>query len=52
MENELDLSKYSIRTDLAIEAQEIAIEHKGVACEKMIFRKLKESLLKKKKSMI
>lgn len=33
MKNELDLSKYSIRTDLAIEAHEIAIEHKGVAVE-------------------
>ena len=30
---ELDLSKYSIRTDLAIEAREIAIEHKGVDVE-------------------
>lgn len=33
MENELDLSKYSIRTDLAIEAREMAIEHKGVDVE-------------------
>ncbi|MCK1991573.1 GPR endopeptidase [Peribacillus muralis] len=30
MENHLDLSGYGIRTDLAIEAKEIALEHKGV----------------------
>ena len=36
MEEKLDLSKYSIRTDLAIEAHEIAIEHKGVDVERDI----------------
>lgn len=34
MKNELDLSKYSIRTDLAIEARQLAIEHQGVAVER------------------
>lgn len=34
MKNELDLSKYSIRTDLAIEARQLAIEHQGVAIER------------------
>lgn len=33
MENELDLSKYSVRTDLAIEARDMAIEQKGVDTE-------------------
>lgn len=33
MNNELDLSKYNIRTDLAIEAHEIAIEQQGVEVE-------------------
>ncbi len=33
MENNLDLSEYGIRTDLAIEAKEIALEHKGVVEE-------------------
>lgn len=36
MEKELDLSKYSIRTDLAIEAREMAIEQKGVDTENNI----------------
>ncbi len=34
---ELNLSKYNIRTDLAIEAREIAIEHKGVDHESKCF---------------
>ena len=34
MVKHLDLSNYSIRTDLAIEAKEIALENKGVVEEK------------------
>ena len=34
MVKHLDLSNYGIRTDLAIEAKEIALEHKGVVEEK------------------
>jgi len=36
MKNELDLSQYSVRTDLAIEARELALEHKGVEGERNI----------------
>lgn len=36
MNNNLDLSNYSVRTDLAIEAREMVLHHKGVANEKNV----------------
>lgn len=49
MNANIDLSQYSIRTDLAIEAREMVIaDREGLVQQGRTSRKLKESLLKKK----
>lgn len=51
MENKLDLSEYGIRTDLAIEAKEIALEHKGVV-EEVDVSRIEGVIIKEKMWMI
>jgi spore protease len=47
MNNNLDLSKYSVRTDLAVEAREIRLAQKGVAAENNISQ-IKGVIIKEK----
>lgn len=47
MNNNLDLSKYSVRTDLAVEAREMALTQKGIAGEENISQ-IKGVIIKEK----